>query len=144
MNLFRQKGDLRVHISILGEGGRGVSPESRIQSLESRVQGPGFTTAFRMCRPNCDRKKLESCLLGCQKGAKKLPKIQKVDKLLPKVLHIFIQYIVKQWIVFFVRSNWLLNPWISSALHWFTSSSSERATPTTRKLRAKWPPGLML
>ena len=37
--MFRQKGDLRVHISILGEGERGVSPESRIQSLESRVQG---------------------------------------------------------------------------------------------------------
>ena len=81
----RQKGDPRVHSSILGEGGRGVSPESRIQSLESRVQGPGFTTAFRMCRPNCDRKMLESCLLGCQKVAKKLPKIQKVDKLLRKV-----------------------------------------------------------
>ena len=123
----------------LGKGGGGL-----VQSPGSRVLSPGFTTAFRMCRPNCDRKKLKSCLLGCQKGATKLPKIQKVDKLLPKVLHIFIQYIVKQWIVFFVRSNWLLNPWISSALHWFTSSSSERATPTTRKLRAKWPPGLML
>lgn len=65
---------------ILGGGGRwrGVSPESRIQSLESRVQGPGFTTAFRICRPNCDRKLRESCLQGCQKVAKKFPKIQKV------------------------------------------------------------------
>ena len=78
MNLFRQKGDPRVHSSILGGGGRGVSPESRIQSLKSRVQGPGFTTPFRICRPNCDRKMLECCLLGCQKVAKKIAKIQKV------------------------------------------------------------------
>ena len=64
---------------IFGEGrGEGVSPESRIQSPESRVQGPGFTTAFRICCPNCDHRMLESCLLGCQKVAKKFPKIQKV------------------------------------------------------------------
>ena len=87
MNLFRRKGDPRVHSSFLGGGGL-------VQSSGSRVLSPGFTTAFRICRPNCDRKMLESCLLGCQKVAKKLPKIQKVV--------------------------------------------------TARKLRAKWPPGLML
>ena len=40
--------------------------------------------------------------------------------------------------MFFERSDWLLNQWISNAIHWFTSSSSERATPNSRKLRAKW------
>ena len=33
----------------------------------------------------------------------------------------------KQLIAFLARSDWLLNPRISSAIHWFTSSSSERA-----------------
>ena len=40
-------------------------------------------------------------------------------------------------IVFFPRSDWLLNQWLSCTIHWFTSSSSERATPNSRKLRAK-------
>ena len=48
--------------------------------------------------------------------------------------------ILKQWIVFFARSDWLLNQWISCTIHWFTSSSSERATPNSRKLRTKWLP----
>ena len=29
--------------------------------------------------------------------------------------------------MFFARSDWLLNQWISFTIHWFTSSSSERA-----------------
>ena len=31
-----------------------------------------------------------------------------------------IKYILKQWIVFFARSDWLLNQWISCTIHWFT------------------------
>ena len=43
----------------------------------------------------------------------------------------------------FVRSDWLLKLEISSAIHWFTSSSSEQATPNSPKLQAKWLPGLL-
>ena len=76
-----------------GGRGEGVSPETRVQSPESTVQGPGFTTALyavptvivkfwkvaywdaRMLRKNC------------QKSKKWLLKFQ---KLLPNFLHIFI------------------------------------------------------
>ena len=50
-----------------------------------------------------------------------------------------IKYILKQWIVFFARSDWLLNQWISCTIHWFTSSSSERETPNSRKLKNAFP-----
>ena len=46
--------------------------------------------------------------------------------------------------MFFARSDWLLNQWISCTIHWFTSSSSERATTNSRKLRAKCLPGLLI
>ena len=39
--------------------------------------------------------------------------------------------------MFFARSDWRLNWWLSCTIHWFTSSSSERATPNSCKLRAK-------
>ena len=57
----------------------------------------------------------------------------------------FLQYIdlVYTKTVFFGRSDWLLNQWISCTIHWFTSSSSERATPNSRRLRAKCFPGLL-
>ena len=51
--------------------------------------------------------------------------------------YIAIYYILKQWIVFFARSDWLLKVRLSSAIHCFTSNSSERATPNSRNLRAK-------
>ena len=47
-----------------------------------------------------------------------------------------IQYILKQWVGFFARSDWLLNLGISCTIRWFTSSSSERAKPNSHKLRA--------
>ena len=50
------------------------------------------------------------------------------------VITLFSIYVLKQWIVFFARSDWLLNQWISCTIHWFTSSSSERAMPNSRKL----------
>ena len=56
------------------------------------------------------------------------------------VSNISFLYILKQWRAFFARSDWLLNQWISSTIHWFTSSSYERATPNSRKLREKWLP----
>jgi len=37
---------------------------------------------------------------------------------------------------FFAHSDWLSNQWISCTIHWFTSSSPERATPNSHKLRA--------
>ena len=43
------------------------------------------------------------------------------------------EYILKQWIVFFSHSDWLLNQWISCTIHWFTSSSSERVAAVTNK-----------
>ena len=46
MNFFQGEGDSRVHSNFfLGGRGEGVSPETRVQSPESTVQGPGFTTA---------------------------------------------------------------------------------------------------
>ena len=45
--------------------------------------------------------------------------------------------------MFSLRSDWLLNQWTSRTIHWFTSSSLERATPNSRKLRAKCLPGLL-
>ena len=45
--------------------------------------------------------------------------------------------------MFFARSDWLLNQWISCTIHWFTSSSSERATPNSGKLQAKCFPGVL-
>ena len=33
--------------------------------------------------------------------------------------------------MFFARSDWPLNQWISCTIHWFTASSSERATPNS-------------
>ena len=33
--------------------------------------------------------------------------------------------------MFFVRSDWLLNQWISCTIHWFTYSSSQRTTPNS-------------
>ena len=51
--------------------------------------------------------------------------------------NIYVKYVLKQWIVFFARSDWLLNHWISNAIHWFTSSSSERATPNSRIIESK-------
>jgi len=45
--------------------------------------------------------------------------------------------------VFFARSDSLLKQWISNAIHCFTSSPSARATPNSRKLRAKWLLGLL-
>ena len=57
--------------------------------------------------------------------------------------NIYVKYVLKQWIVFVARSDWLLNQWISHAIHWFTSRSSERATPNSRKLRAKCLPSLL-
>ena len=50
---------------------------------------------------------------------------------------IYIKHILKQWIVYFARSDWLLNQWISSAIYWFTSSSSKRATPNSHKTTSK-------
>ena len=47
-----------------------------------------------------------------------------------------IQYILKQWVGFFARSDWLLNLGISCTIRWFSSSSSERAKPNSHKLRA--------
>ena len=54
-----------------------------------------------------------------------------------------LQYMLKQWIVFLACSHLLLNLGISCTIHWFTSSSSERATSNLPKLRAKWLPGLL-
>ena len=42
----------------------------------------------------------------------------------------------------FARSDWLFNLRISGANHYFTPSSSEWATPNSRKLRAKWLPSV--
>ena len=71
MNFFQGKGDSRVQSNFFGgEGGGG---QSRDQGPESRVYSPGSRVHY-----NCDRKILESCLLGCQKVAKELPKIQEV------------------------------------------------------------------
>ena len=61
--------------------------------------------------------------------------------LLPR--YIYIPYILKQWIVFFARSDRLLNQWISCTIHWFNSSFSERATQNSCKLQAKCLPGLL-
>ena len=33
--------------------------------------------------------------------------------------------------MFFARSDWLLNQWISCTIHWFTSNSSRRSTPNS-------------
>ena len=33
--------------------------------------------------------------------------------------NIYVKYVLQQWIVFFARSDWLLNQWISNAIHWF-------------------------
>ena len=41
------------------------------------------------------------------------------------------------------RSDWLLKLQTSSAIHCYTSSPSERATPNSRELRAKWLLGLL-
>ena len=41
--------------------------------------------------------------------------------------------------MFFARSDWLLNQWISCTIHWFTSSSSERETSNSRKLQNAFP-----
>ena len=54
-----------------------------------------------------------------------------------------VKYILKQWIVFFVHSDWLLKQWISCAIHWFISSSSERGTPNSRKFWEKCLPSLL-
>ena len=51
--------------------------------------------------------------------------------------NIYVKYVLKQWIVFFACSDWLLSQWISDAIHRFTSSSSERATPNSRKTTSK-------
>ena len=51
-------------------------------------------------------------------------------------------YILKQLVVFSARSDWLLIS-ESCTIHWFTSSSSERGIPNSRKLRAKCLPGLL-
>ena len=108
VNFFKGEGDSRVHSNFFrGEGGGG---QSRDQGPESRVYSPGSRVHYSLiCCPNCDRKILESChwdakKLGknCQKSKKWLLKFQ---KLLPNFLHIFIQYILKQCIVFFARSN---------------------------------------
>ena len=45
---------------------------------------------------------------------------------------IYVKHILKQWIVYFARSDWLLNQWISS--DWFTS---KRATPNSHKTTSK-------
>ena len=41
------------------------------------------------------------------------------------------------------RSLWLATQSVNIRHYWFTSSSSERATPNSRKLRAKCLPGLL-
>ena len=79
---------------IFGGGtGEGVSPETRVQSPESTVQGQGFTTALYAVPTVIvkfwkvaywDAKKLPK---NCQKSKKWLLKFQ---KLLPNFLHIFI------------------------------------------------------
>ena len=46
-------------------------------------------------------------------------------------------YILKQWIAFFTRSDWLLKRGKSSAIHL-------RAKPNSRKLIAKWLTDLLL
>ena len=62
-----------------GGGGEGGGGQSRDQGPDSRVYSPGSRVHYSfICCRNCDRKILESCLLECQKVAKKLPKIQKV------------------------------------------------------------------
>ena len=48
---------------------------------------------------------------------------------------IYVKHILKQWIVYFARSDWLLNQWISSDR--FTSSSSKWATPNSHKTTSK-------
>ena len=60
-------------------------------------------------------------------------------------IYIYLVYLVYTKIVdnVFERSNWLLKLRISSAIHCYTSSSSERATPNSRELRAKWLLGLL-
>ena len=40
-----------------------------------------------------------------------------------KLSFMYIRYILKQWRVFFARTDWLLYLRISSTIHWFTSSS---------------------
>ena len=76
-----------------GGTGEGVSPETRVQSPESTVQGQGFTTALYAVPTVIvkfwkvaywDAKKLPK---NCQKSKKWLLKFQ---KLLPNFLHIFI------------------------------------------------------
>ena len=59
--------------------------------------------------------------------------------------YIYLVYLVYTKIVdnVFERSDWLLKLRISSAIHCYTSSSSERATPNSRELRAKWLLGLL-
>ena len=97
-----------------GEGGGGLvqSPGSRVLSPGSRVQGSLHLLGY--ADPTVIVKCWNVAYWDAKKLLKKLPKskkwLLKFQKLLPKVLHIFIQYIVKQWIVFFARSNWLLNP----------------------------------
>ena len=58
---------------------------------------------------------------------------------------VYLVYLVYTKIVdnVFERSDWLLKLRISSAIHCYTSSSSERATPNSRELRAKWLLGLL-
>ena len=77
----------------LGGRGEGVSPETRVQSPESTVQGPGFTTALYAV-PTVIVKfwkvaYWDAIMLrkNCQKSKKWLLKFQ---KLLPNFLHIFI------------------------------------------------------
>ena len=93
MNFFQGEGDSRVQSNFLGGRGEGVSPETRVQSPESTVQGPGFTTALYAVPTVIvkfwkvaywDAKKLPK---NCQKSKKWLLKFQ---KLLPNFLHIFI------------------------------------------------------
>ena len=80
-------------VIFFGGRGEGVSPETRVQSPESTVQGPGFTTALYAVPTVIvkfwkvaywDAKKLPK---NCQKSKKWLLKFQ---KLLPNFLHIFI------------------------------------------------------
>ena len=47
--------------------------------------------------------------------------------------------VLKQWIVFFAHSDWLIKLRISIAIHLFTSSSTdhERVTPNSREVMSK-------
>ena len=94
VNFFQGEGDSRVHSNFFGGRGEGLvqSPGSRVQSLQSRVQGSlqllGYAVPAVIVKcwkvAYWDAKKLRK---NCQKSKNWLLKSQ---KLLPNFLHIFI------------------------------------------------------